>query len=263
MYSRSQYQISMSGTASVCYMALILKKIAGTKLSRCDVWSWTGLHWIAKCVYRKQNWWLLSMMFCERNDATFTIVYMFQHAKVYITATVSNFIFIFCCISYKKPSILVYNRQINTTTKLWTTEQVTKHTDVFSQAPCNEKKNYLKTKENCSNLTPEQEPHTLKKLKLSQPFFGLSTQTLSSKVFFFFVFDLDWLAWPPYYKFTTTSSSFRNITVMFSLSLHVSYGRDMLTKTVINILVKKKKSLDFLFLLWHLCTIKKRPTVLA
>lgn len=143
MYSRSQSQISMSGTASVWYTALILKKTAGTKLSRCDVWRWTGLHWMTKCVYRRQNWWLLSMMIRERNDATFTIVYMFQHARVYITATVSNFIFIFCCISYKK-TILVYNRQINTTKKLWTTEQVTKHTDAFSQAPCNEKKNYFK-----------------------------------------------------------------------------------------------------------------------
>lgn len=29
-------------------------------------------------------------MFRPSNDATFTIVYMFQHARVYITATVSD-----------------------------------------------------------------------------------------------------------------------------------------------------------------------------
>lgn len=115
-----------------------------------------------------------------------------QHLQSYTCFNMPKFTQLLCPISFLyfvafiiKKTILVYNRQINTTTKLWTTEQVTKHRCVFtSTLQWGEK--LRKTKENCSNLTPEQEPHTLRKLKLSQPFFGLSTQTLSSKVFFLF-----------------------------------------------------------------------------
>lgn len=80
--SKSQSQISILGTAlndqtGPIFEENVYSNKTSDKLYRYNpMWRWTGLHSFAKCVYRRHNQWLFSIMF-RQNNATFTILYMF------------------------------------------------------------------------------------------------------------------------------------------------------------------------------------------